>query len=215
MALDERETLELHCLIALRDARAGFYNDIVAHALAHGGAPLNADDVAALRGEEAFQIAEFYYLVERFSLGNPANARAFLGRHNEDLRELLADKEKRAAQGLSSARLQDCLFSDMQIEKVAHEISDGKLRLDQSDLGNLLSPCMSPETTRKAVIVLAKGGLLKRIKIGRVLIVSDGTLEKHFEKHLHSIVTSVRAAIEKGPANVKDSRNSRRVRSTN
>lgn len=208
------EPIELRCLIALRDARAAFFNEIVSHAQSHCETPLTPDDVATLRGEEVFQIAEFYYLADRYSLGEPGRIRSFLRRHNEDLTELLADKDKRTAQGLTSARLQDCRFSDMQIEKVVHEISDGKLRLDQSDLGSLLSPCMSPETTRKAVIAVGKGGLLRRIKIaGRVLIVSAGILEGYFEKHLRAVVTSVQGALaQEGDANEKELHSNRRTR---
>jgi hypothetical protein len=102
----------------------------------------------------------------------------------------------------------------MQIEKVVYEISEGKLRLDQSDLGSLLSPCMSPETTRKAVIALGKGGLLRRIKIaGRVIIVSAGILEGYFEKHLRAVVTSVQGALaQEGGTNEVEVRSNRRTR---
>jgi hypothetical protein len=207
------EPIELRCLIALRDARAAFFNEIVAHAQSHCENPLSPDDVATLRGEEVFQIAEFYYLVDRYSLGEPIRIRSFLHRHNEDISELLSDKDKRAAQGLTTSRLQDCRFSEMQIEKVAHEISEGKLRLDQTDLGSLLSPCMSPETTRKAVIALGKGSLLRRIKIaGRVLLVSGGVLEGYFEKHLRAVVTSVEAALLEGDKHETQVRSNRRIR---
>jgi hypothetical protein len=87
------------------------------------------------------------------------------------------------------------LFSEQGIEKVVQQISDGHLRLDQSDLGRLLVTLISPETTRKAVVALAKGGLLTRVRIGQVLVVSNGVLESYFEKHLSAIVSDLKVAL--------------------
>jgi hypothetical protein len=111
-----------------------------------------------------------------------------LERHNEDMEEYASNKEKRDLLGLSKARVEEALFSDTQIEKVVQNISDGKLRLDQTDLGRLLGTLRSPETTRKAVVALSKAGLLNRINIGQVIVVSTGALEKYFEAHLQRIV---------------------------
>jgi hypothetical protein len=59
-------------------------------------------------------------------------------------------------------------------------------------MSRLLTTLISPETTRKAVLALAKGGLLNRVRIGEVLIVSPGTLEAYFHKHLHTIVSALK-----------------------
>jgi hypothetical protein len=198
----ERETLELRCLFALSDARAAFFNDIVAHAGATCASPRADEDTAALREEAVFQIAQFYYLASQRGLGNERNARAFLSGHNKEVQNLLSDKQQRDALGLTVARLNECLFSDAQIENVVQEISEGKLRLNQSDLGSLLTLCQSPETTRKALIALGDGGLLKRARIGRVLIRSDATLERYFEKHLQFIVATIKAAIQEEGAGI-------------
>jgi hypothetical protein len=196
------QDLELQCLFALRGARAAFFNDIVEHSRAHGIASngkisLSKEDVDVLRSEEAFQVAEFYYTAEKANLNDRETIRLFLQRHNDDLRADMNNKEKLETLGLTRERLKDGLFSDQAIEKVS-QFSDGKLRLDQSDLGRLLSPLMSPETTRKAVVALDKGGLLTRVKIGPVLIASTGTLERYFEKHLHRIVRTLKDALLNG-----------------
>ncbi|MBB5053464.1 hypothetical protein HNQ36_003455 [Afipia massiliensis] len=194
------ENPELLCLIALRDAREWFQNEILAGARAHDTAKvkpeLDAEDLDLLRGNEAFQIAEFYYLLQQYRLAAPERIRPFLLRHNADMQALVKNKEKRDALGLSVSRLEDGIFSDTQIEKVVQQISDGRLRLDQADLGRLLCSLMSVENTRKSVVALAKGGWLNRIKIGHVLIVSVGRIEACFEQHLRRIVEGLRPAIK-------------------
>lgn len=189
------EDANFTCLCALRDARAGFFDSLVNAANAYVDkekvAPLTAQDIDLLRSDEAFQVAEFYYLVRKFELGDPRRVRPFLLRHNDDIVHLIENRERRQAQGLTESRLKDCLFSDIQIEKVVQQISDQRLRLDQADLGRLLGSLVSAETTRKAVVALAKGGLLHRHKIGQVLIVSPGILETLFDDHLRSIVDAL------------------------
>jgi hypothetical protein len=198
----EFESGDLQCLVALRDARAQFVDDLVTHArkyAANAGpqSELTPEDLDILRTGGAFEIAEFYYLVQKFNLGDRRKIRPFLLRHNADIHEYIANKEKRDALGISVARLKESLFSETQIEKVVQQISDGRLRLSQTDLGCLLSLIMSVEKTRKAVVTLAKGGLLNRINIGQVLILSDGILEEYFERHLQLIVGRLKTAIEK------------------
>ena len=192
------ECLELKCLIALRDSRAAFFTEIMNHAGAEAAktaSQLTKEEADLLRSNEAFQVAEFFYLVRQFGLSDRRKIRLYLLRHNQDLEELIANKEKRELLGLSKSRLEDGLFSEQGIEKVVQQIADGKLRLDQSDLGRLLITLISPETTRKVVVALAKGGLLTRVRIGQVLVVSNGILESYFEKHLSAIVSGLRDAL--------------------
>lgn len=194
------ESIELLCLVALREAREWFQTEIVQKARAYDGskakAELTEEDFDLLRGNEAFQIAEFYYLLQQFNLADPQRIRQFLYRHNDDMSAMIADKEKRIAMGLSASRLEEGIFSETQIEKVVQQISEGKLRLDQSDLGRLLCSLLSVEITRKSVVALARGGWLTRVKIGHVLIVSSGVLEACFETHLNRIVSSLKSAIQ-------------------
>jgi len=92
------------------------------------------------------------------------------------MKELLNDRSKRDRAGMTVQRVRAALFSPTQIERVVEHVADGRLRLDQSDLGRLLSQAISTETCRKTLVALAKGGLLNRINIGQVLVVSTGHL---------------------------------------
>lgn len=105
---------------ALRDARASFFDNLVnaarSYASENGLPSLSPDHVDVLRSEEVFQVAEFYYLVKKFDLGDPRRVRPFLLRHNDDINKLIADKERRHAQGLTESRLKEAFFSEVQIE---------------------------------------------------------------------------------------------------
>ena len=209
----QAEPAEVTCLVALRDARASFQNEIVAHARKHfygdrwksevilpAGARdagpdrdrLTTEDIDSLRSNETHQIAEFYYLIWKFGLAERRKIRMYLQRHNDDMRAYIKDKEKRDLIGFPLARAKDAIFSETQIERVVQNVSENGLRLDQADLGRLLSTLMSPETTRKTLLSLAKGGLLNRINIGHVLVVSNGTLEGYYESHLRIIVDALK-----------------------
>lgn len=188
---------ELMCLVALRDARSSFFRDLIAHATQHLSettgveSKLSKDDFDIIRSESTYQIAEFYYLADEFRLADRRRIRAFLNRHNSDMDELLQDKNKRETMKLISQRIEEAKFKDFQIERVVENIIDNKLRLDQTDIGRLLSPLMSPETCRKALISLSKGGLINRINVGQALIISNGNLEKYFKKHLSQIAEAL------------------------
>jgi hypothetical protein len=200
VADQDTKSLEFQCLCALRDAREWFLNEIIQRARTHDECKakreLSEADHAALCSNEAFQIAEFYYLVRENKMADRKTIRSFLARHNDDIRELTSNKEKRDALGLTESRLKGGLFSEPQIEKVVQNVSENKLVLDQSDLGRLLCQLFADETTRKAVVALGRGGWLTRIHTGRQLVVSSGLLEACFEKHLHMIVSSLRPTIQ-------------------
>jgi hypothetical protein len=227
----DTECAELTCANALRDARAAFAHEIVLHARKHfyqdrwesevirppgakGAGPdknrLTTEDLAALRSDEAHKIAEFYFLIWKYKLDDRENIRFFLHRHNEAMRKYIAQKEKRDLIGFPEARARDAIFSEPQIERVVQNISYDGLRLDQADIGRLMSLLMSPETTRKTVVVLAKGGLLKRINTGHVLVISTGTLERSFENHLRIIVGALKPDIHPPdihPQGIKEAHN--------
>lgn len=190
------ESRELTCLVALREARASFFHDVIAHARSHAekhGTSITQDDVDLLRSENAYQVAEFYFLIEELNLSNRTKTKSFLRRHNADMQALLEDRPKREMMGLLRQRVEEAIFSEIQIEKVSENIIDGKLRLDQSDLGRLLSTIMSPETCRKVVVSMAKGGLINRINIGQVLVISNGNIERCFRAHLTRMSNGINA----------------------
>lgn len=185
---------ELHCLNALREGRALFFHSIMSHARQNACQPPGkaADDIDLLLSENTYQVAAFYYMVEERHLSERSVIRGCLQRHNEDMTALLADRAKSRLMGLPPQRVRGAIFQPHQIEKVVQnvEVIDGKsrLRLDQSDLGRLLIEVMSAETCRKVIIGLSNAGLLSRINIGSVMIISTGVLESYFRRHLQHIV---------------------------
>jgi hypothetical protein len=193
--LEVGESRELTCLAAFREARDRFSSDIIEHAHNHNAdrenTNLTTDEIDLLKGSYTYSVAEFYYIIEELNFNYKAKIRSYLHRHNSDMSELLSDRVKRERAGMTIQRVKASLFSPTQIERVVEHVVDGRLRLDQSDLGRLLSQAISTETCRKTVVALAKGGLLNRINIGQVLVVSTGHLERYYRKHLTSIVTAL------------------------
>ena len=192
------QSIELKCLFSLQKARTTFFREIISHAknYSNSGPPgskkeITKEDVDVLRGNGTYHIAEFYYCVQEYNLGDRQNIIFFLKSHNEGMQEYISNKENCDLIGFSKSGAEEAIFSEVQIEKVVQNISGNTLRLDQSDVGRILLPMISPETTRKALVTLDKGGLITRIKIGQVLIVSTGTLEKYFREHLSSIVKTI------------------------
>lgn len=188
------DSLEMQCLASMTDAKDWFINEIVT--TVDPDTRLSSEEIDVLKGDATFRVAEFYYLVDCNDLVDRVRMRGFLQRHNEDIRSLLGDKAKRTSLGLSVSRLEEGIFNDEQIQKVVHYIADGRLWLEQADLGRLLSLLMSPETTRKAIVVLGKAGLLDRVRIGSVLTASNGTLERCFEAHLKMIVDTLKGLLK-------------------
>jgi hypothetical protein len=190
---------EFACLDAMRVARSNFLNDVIEHAERHqkelrdAGISAGALETDVLRSENTFQIAEFYYLIDYFHLSEPERISAYIDRHNTDMRALLNDKVVMRQQGLLPQRVKEAIFSDEQRAKVSENAATGRLRLDQSDIGRLLSPIMSPETCRKTIVALANGGLLVRRNIGQVLVISTGVLEGYYRNHLRHIAMAISA----------------------
>jgi len=199
MEKQSRESQEARCLFALREARTSFINDLLSCAYEHLGSPKKLSDVdrVLLRSEETFAIAEFYYMLEENKLPDPHKIRLFLQGHNEAMREYASNKDRRDLIGLSKSRAEEAIFTEPQIEKVVQHCVGGRLRLDQTDLGKLLASIVSAETTRKAIVALAKAGLINRINATNVLLISNGKLEHYFRKHLTAIVSAVKAGAQR------------------
>lgn len=181
---------EFICLDAMRTARSRFFDDLVAHAQK---SVAKEPAIALLRSENAFQIAEFYFLAEEFHLDQPDRIATFIDRHNQDMTALLQSPETLRTQGLLPQRIRDALFTAEQKAKVVENTSGGRLRLDQSDIGRFLAPLISPETCRKTLVALADGGLLERKMIGQVIVVSTGVIEDYYRRHLHHVVDTIRS----------------------
>lgn len=192
------ETAEFRCLDAMRTARAIFLDEVVSAAqrhrdkiLAQGGSAKEIN-VVTLRSDNTFQVAEFYFLCEHFRLNDSERIAMFIDRHNQDMTTLLKDTDKARQQGLLPQRIKEAIFTTEQKAKVVENVVNGKLRLDQSDIGRFLAPVISPETCRKTLVALADGGLLERRNIGQVLVISPGVLENYYRGHLRYIANTLK-----------------------
>ncbi|WP_041633814.1 hypothetical protein [Magnetospirillum gryphiswaldense] len=193
---------EFACLDAMRTARAVFFDEIVSHAQRYaakgGGSGRGADGVAVaiLRSENAYQIAEFYFLAEEFGLGSPHMIGDYIDRHNEDMRQLLLSPERLAHYGVRKERIEDAIFSEEEKAKVVENSQGGRLRLDQSDVARCLATMISPETCRKTLVAMGNGGLLERRSAVSVIITSTGILEGYFRCHLRLMSDMVIAGVK-------------------
>jgi hypothetical protein len=176
-----------------------FFDDIVSYARDHqkcraaSGKTGKELSVALLRSDNAYQIAEFYFLVEELRLDESERIGAYIDHHNRDMIDLLGSPETLKRQGLLPQRISDAVFSVEQKAKVIENVVGGRLRLDQSDIGRFLAPLISPETCRKTIVALADGGLLDRRHIGQVMVASTGVIEDVFRRHLRYVVDAVSA----------------------
>ncbi|MEM6490137.1 MAG: hypothetical protein AAF677_18030 [Pseudomonadota bacterium] len=189
---------ELTCLTALRAARSHFFERVVDSARANApaarrdGEDLAREYVALLRNDGTAQIAEFFYLIREVGLNDGERFALYVENHNRSIAEYAADPAKRAKLGLSPQRLEAATFSEQQINFIREMSPPGRLLLDQSALGRLLVETMAPESCRKLVVALADAGLLRRSKVGAVVVWSDGTLEGLYQEHLAQIVEALK-----------------------
>jgi hypothetical protein len=176
------------CLSAIRKGREWLDTTIVNHMAER--LPSTADKekaIATARSDNAYHVAEFFYVAEELQLFRPDRLPNLIARHNADMRDLLKDPKRAWNMGLSPQRVADAIFSDEQVRKIFEgQDLDGQERvnLDQSDVSRLLSPLMSIESCRQILRALSKGVLLKSWGYGRVFISSPGILEGYFREHL-------------------------------
>lgn len=195
------ESAELTCLFALRGARARLFTSMAGHAAEHapdkrrdGGGGLARDYLGLVRSDGAAQIAEFYFVLEELGLADGARFRPYLERHNAAMLAYLDAPDRMRAIGLTPQRVKAAMFSADQMDFVAFVSPPGRLLLDQSSLGRLLTEVMAPESCRRIVVALAEGGLLTRRMVGQALIESTGVLEGLFRAHLSEVVGSLRGS---------------------
>jgi hypothetical protein len=185
------ESRELRCLTAITEGRLYFCEKLADHASRHLSSTNSRhhldEIIRILRGDNTYNVAKFFYLMEELSLAIPDNLRMLIHRHNDDMNKLLGDTTRTRMMGLSPQRVEEAIFSADQEDKIFIDndlTADGKVQLDQSDLSKLLSPLMSPESCRQTMLTLAESGLLNRRGRGRLFISSSGVLERYFREHL-------------------------------
>ncbi len=183
----------------MADARRSLDDELAAYASEHFRPSSRdrtlADALPLVRGDNAHNIARFFYMAAELGLLRPGSLRLLIQRHNQDMEELLRDKPRAASMGLSPQRIEEARFTPDQIDKILDDndvADDGTLPLDQSDMAKLLSPLMSPEICRQTLLALAETGLLKRSGRGRIFITSPGILERMYRDYLGLIVRAMR-----------------------
>jgi hypothetical protein len=181
---------DIATLRAFRRARLDFNTQIA-------GASSDQSELvlAVLRTEAAYQIAEFYFLLQGDGIPSPDDFDALLERHNQYVSTLLADGHKMIRMGLTSERLLAAIFDGETKPRVLKLWSDDPGTIDQSSLGRLLVTVMSDETARKTLVAFGKGGLLiRQPSVFRLILVrSPGVIERVYGKCLRDVRNSIRA----------------------
>ncbi len=205
MPIPRQISRELACLVAFRNARAGFFRRLVAQA--EDAAPparrepdgsLKREYVALLRSDAAAQIAEFYFVLRELGLDEGRGFRRYVENHNKAMRGHLGDAQQARRLGLARHKIEAAIFSEEQIRFIETVSPQGALLMDQSALGRLLIELMAPETCRKIVIAFAEAALLERQTIGHALIRSTGRLEEHYASQMAEILKATDAGLGSG-----------------
>ena len=188
---DDDETMrDIRACEALHESKAAFQD-----ALVDGSANQDRYYAAQLRQEPTMQIAEFFFLLRAFGLDSEEKIRRYAELHNQHLEELQADRAKMRRLGLSPTRIRKGMFSPDSIPKLVENYRAGNGAIDQSDLSRLLIEVMSPETSRKMVVMLTEAGYLERWRspYQSVLVRSTGALERMFARSLRHVRSALAA----------------------
>lgn len=194
-------SVALSCLMGLREGRAAFFERVTAHATEHApderrneDGTLGRDFLSLIRSDGAAQIAELFFLIEELGLKDGKKFRPFLESHNQAMQAYIDEPSRLAGTGLTIQRIKAAVFTEERMGFFEFVSPPGKLFLDQSSIGRLLTELMAPESCRRIVIALAEGGLVERHQLGSVLISSEGLLEGFYRDHLMAIADAVRTS---------------------
>lgn len=153
---------------------------------------LTSEELRSLKSESVGLISELFYVFRQAGLAKPEKLRAFLDRHNHDMKELAATCVRGYTKtGLAQDRIKKSIFTERQIAYVIHESSHGELRIDQNSLQRILVQSMSFESCRSKLVLLSKFGLLRRHEYNQVLISSPGVLEDAYGRHVERVLSSI------------------------
>jgi len=171
-------------LEAMRQAKADFFKALCAASLSD-----NPDVQVALRQDSAFQLAEFFYLIEAYGMGTPEAICRLADAHNAYLHGLAQDRDKMRRMGLRSDRIERAIFGPEHLAKLGENYARTPPAIDQSDLSRLLTIVMSSETCRKLCVACEDAGFLGRAKspYGAMLVRSTGVMERVYGEHLQKL----------------------------
>lgn len=178
---DEAADLRLHA--AYRQSQKLFFD-----LLAEASATKELHILQALRQQPVYFIAEFFYLLRAFGIATREQLRDYVELHNQQMNDLLADKNRLRLFGFTPSRLNKAMLDRSTANKLVVNYLNFDRGFDQADLGRLLVELMSPETCRKAVTKLEQAGLLERSEgvYNAIIVRSTGRLEDIFSSHLRA-----------------------------
>jgi hypothetical protein len=154
-----------------------------------------AETLDVLRSEAAYQIAEFFYLLQARGIQAEDDVRKLAELHNQYIVNLTKDAGKMRRLGLKLERLLDAIFTADTMPRLLQNWRDHRGAIDQSNLARFLVSVMSTETCRKLVVAFADAGLLKRERtaFGTMIVSSTGVMERTFG----SCIREMRRRIQK------------------
>ena len=186
--IDEQPQAALDADLALFEemfsAKAQFFDEVVENC--HEGFTA---DIGELRQETIYVIAHFFYLLKIFKIASPEKLKSFALAHNQNIQDLLENKEERERLGIQPQRLEGAQFrTDDNLNRLEMNCGPKGIRLSQSDLARFLVEYMSAETCRNGITVLCKAGYLNRSKsaFGAFLITPSGVIEEIFAGYIRS-----------------------------
>jgi hypothetical protein len=135
-----------------------------------------------LRSEPAYQIAEFFYLLQARGIETEQDVAKLAEIHNKYIVELTKDAEKMRRLGLKMERLLEAIFTADTLPRLLQNWRERPGAIDQSNLARLVVTVMSTETCRKLAVAFAEAGFLarERTAFGTILVSSTGISEQIF-----------------------------------
>ena len=181
---------DLALLESLRWARKDFLDRVCEESASRD------EDVATLRLEATYQLAEFLYLLRARRVETKEQIGMLAELHNQYIVDLTKDAAKATRMGLNRDRLLDAIFTADTLPRLLHNWAERPGTLDQSNLARFLAALMSTETCRKVVVACAAAGFLIRDRspYGTVLVRSTGSLERIFAETLRDLRRRIGAA---------------------
>ena len=191
-------------MIAMRDARRQFFDDITEYACSHHVPLLRRRKLATLeqtvdliRSDYTYQIATFYFTVEEQGLANENRIKQFIDRHERARRLILTDPKKRELLNLKEDRLTNAEFKIGHIDEIADAISRSgeprRLQLNISSFSRFLTTLMSPTSCENAVLALRDACLITCQNLAASVRIDDAsTLVFYYRKHLTDVLTALR-----------------------
>jgi len=189
MTMSEMEK-DFAALEHMRRSRMNFSDRICRASLSR-----DAEVLDDLRLDSMYEFAEFYFTLAAMGF-NAADDIAILAEmHNQRIEDLLKNVEAMRQRKLRKDRLLEAIFTADTRPRLEQIWRSQPGALDQSNLGRLLLPQMSKETSRTLVVASQKAGFLTRSEtvFGAIVVASTGVMEDVFGQCLRETRLAIAA----------------------